>query len=434
MDAVHTQTAAKDIILDSGWWDNFIRETKNLTETKTFDNCLSKDDTAMMRGYFMEILADLATRRTNRYGYRVYIDGRVQTEAEMAKIYDSPPLQDESLEDWVKRTFEDKKFGMIINEGERFNRKLSRLMALKAAPLLQKIGYPQEGINFSLFIGNYGWTPLGIHQDSAGESVIHFHLGPGPKTMYTWGHKAFRELVDIATFNNRDVEPLLPNATKFEFGEGDLYFMPNGEYHIGYSDELSLSLTFWTYNHTKFRFSRRLHAMITDQFLKENTELVTPDRNHIDDTTGIAESFSCFEFTDGLEGRSYKELIEEMYKDLRYSISSNCGYRTSPFPFREEASVVGADWSVINETPYVIKYRQSADKEKLYVYVRGHKFSLNNLPCIYTMLNRINEGGEMSVKELLVLLDKDWPEDVGLHILGLLFQHHGIIKIDNTLQ
>jgi hypothetical protein len=430
MEAVEIQTKSINTVLDSAWWDTFIKETQNLTETNTFKNCLSREETALLRSYLMEIIADLAARRTNRHGYRVYIDGRVQTDAEMGKMYDTPPLQGESLEDWVKRAFGDNKFGMIINEGERFHRKLSRLMALKAAPLLEKIGFPQEGVNFSLFIGNYGWTPLGIHQDSAGESVIHFHLGPGNKTMYTWKEKEFRELVDFATFNNRDVEPWLPHAKKFEFGEGDLYFMPTGEYHIGYSDELSLSLTFWTYNHTKFRFARRLHSMITDQFLKESPDLVTPDKNHIDDTSGVVEYFSHFEFTDGMGGKSYKELIDDMYKDLRYSISSNCGYRTSPFPFREEDSVVNIDWVVSNETPFIIKCRESSDKEKLYVYVRGHKFSLNNLPCIVTMLSRINEGGKIGVRELLALLDKDWSEEVGLHILGLVYQHHGIVKVD----
>jgi hypothetical protein len=431
MDTLEIKTKTVDTILDSGWWDTFIRETQNLTETNTFKNCLSREETALMRNYLMEIIIDLGARRTNRYGYRVYIDGKVQTDSEMGKIYDNSPKEGESLEDWVKRAFGDNKFGMIINEGEKFHRKLSQLMAVKAAPLLEKIGFPQEGVNFSLFIGNYGWTPLGIHKDSAGESVIHFHLGPGPKTMYTWKNEDFTKLVDVATFNNKDVEPLLPHAKKFDFGEGDLYYMPNGEYHIGFSDELSLSLTFWTYNHTKFRFARRLHSMITDQFLKENTDLVTPDKNNIDDSSGMSDFYSCFEFTDGMDGKSYKELISELYKDMRYSISSNCGYRTSPFPLRDDDSVVNINWVVSGESPYIIRYRESNDKEKIYIYVRGHKFSLNNLPCIGNMLSRINQGGEISVRDLLNLLDKDWPEEVGLNILGLVYQHHGIIKIDN---
>jgi len=413
---------------DDDWWDNFLEKTKNLTKTTVFKDCLTKEETKEMRESLIDILRDLAERRTGQYGYRVYEDGVVLTSKEMNRIYDSPPLKDESLDDWVKRTFGDKKFGMIINEAERFNLNLSKKIALKTEPLLNKIGFPKEGVNFSLFIGNYGWTPLGIHQDSAGENVIHFHLGPGPKTMYTWGDEEFRELVDIRTYDNHDVQPLLKHAQEFEFGEGDLYFMPTGEFHIGHSDQLSLSCTFWQYNHTKFRFARRIHNMIMDQFIKDSTELVTPDMNELENMSGVKGVFSTFEFTDEMDDFSYKQLLTEMYRDLRYSINSNAGYRTSPFPKPDEDSDIDLNGTYIIETPFKIQYRESNDKIKLYAYVRGHKFSLNNFECIASMLDEINKGEEVNVKNLLGLLNEEWPEEVGLKILSLIYQNHGIVK------
>ncbi len=425
-----TETTEQSYIFDDKWWDLFIEKTKNLTKTSVFKNCLTKKETEEMRVFLIEILRDLSELRTGQYGYRVYEDGVILDDVEMNRIYDSPPLENESLDEWVKRTFGNKKFGMIINEGERFNLELSKKMALRAEPLFNKIGFPKEGVNFSIFIGNYGWTPLGIHQDSAGESVIHFHLGPGRKTMYTWKDDQFRKLVDVRSYDNHNVEPLLKYANEFQFGEGDLYFMPTGEFHIGYSDELSLSVTFWQYNHTQFRFARRIHNMIIDQFIKESEKLVTPDVNNLEDISGMQDVLSTFEFTDEMDSLSYTELLTEMYKDLRYSINSNAGYRTSPFPKTEENSIINLKDTLVIETPFKIKYRESNDKTKLYIYVRGYKFSFNNHKCIGEMIDKINEGQELCVKELVSSLNKDWPIEVGLQILSLMYQNHGVTIVN----
>ncbi len=418
----------KNNIFNDEWWDTFIKETKNLTQTTVFKNCLTKQDTKEMRNFLVEILRDLSELRTNQYGYRVYEDGVILDDTEMNRIYDSPPLKNEPLEEWVKRTFGNKKFGMIINEGERFNMELSRKMALRTKPLFNKIGFPKEGVNFSIFIGNYGWTPLGIHQDSAGESVIHFHLGPGPKTMYTWNDEEFRELVNVRTYDNHNIQPLLKYANEFKFEEGDLYFMPTGEFHIGHSDKLSLSVTLWQYNHTKFRFARRIHNMIIDQFIKNSEELVTPDTNELNDISGMTDVLSTFEFTDEMNNFSYEELLTDMYRDLRYSIHSNAGYRTSPFPKLDKDSVINMEDMLILNTPFKILYRESNDKKKLYIYTRGNKLSLNNFKCMCDVIDKINTGVVLKASSLLELLDSSWSDDIGLNFLGIIYQNHGIIK------
>lgn len=410
---------------DNDWWDNYLSQTNNLTQTRVFRNSLTAEETALMRKYVVEIIDQLAQYRTDRHGYRVFVEGKKIDSEGMEKIYDSPPCKYKSLTNWIKNTFKDQKFGIIINEGERFNLALSKMIAVKTAPLLKKIGFPQEGINFSLFIGNYGWTPLGIHQDSPGESVLHFHLGPGAKTMYTWKKEVFDKLVDTKNFNRHDIKPLLPHADTFEFKEGDLFYMPTGAWHIGYSGELSLAVTFWTYNHTKYRFAQRLHRTICDQFLKKNDELVIPDKNNLQDSSASENILSCFEFEDDLNTLSYTKLFQEMYTDLRYSIASNAGYRTSPFP-KEEGFNLSEGEVVQLEEPFTIRCRKSLNGEKIYLYVRGHKFSLNYFDGIKKMMDEINKGAKMEVNKLLSILDESWSAEVGISILELLYKHHGI--------
>ncbi|QZK98521.1 hypothetical protein [Flavobacterium psychrophilum] len=408
------------------WWDEFLNKTNNLTKTSIFSECMDSEETKSLRMNVLQIIQTLAKLRTNKYGYRVYVDGKIQDNNEMNKIYDSPPLDNEIIEDWVKRVFGEKKFGMIINLGEKFNLDLSKKIALKTEPYLEKIGFPREGINFSIFVGNYDKTPLGIHKDPPGQDVMHFHLGPGDKTMYTWGRNEFEDLIDNKKFDKLDVESLLPYSTEFSFKEGDMYYMPEGEYHIGKQDGLSIALTFWRYNHTKDKLAKKLQNVVFSQFLQKNDDLLATDKNDLNDISGLDETLKIFEIPTEMENMNLKDLMKEAYKDLRYSIHSNAGYRTSPFPIEEDI-LFNLEDVIQLEKPFKILFKESLNKQKLHVYVRGIKIELNNFECIISFLNEINTGNLIKIKDLLNVLDESWDKEIGLYMLSLIYKNHGIV-------
>lgn len=412
---------------NSEWWDGFLNTTENMTKTAVLKDCLTKEDTSVMRKLVLEVLAEIARLRTNEFGYRVFVDDKQLEYNELLKVFDSPPLQEDTIESWSKRVFEDHKFGMIINAGEKFNLELSKFIALKVQPLLEKVGLPREGINFTLFVGNYDNTPLGIHQDAPGENVIHFHLGPEGKTMYTWDKDEYEKLVGEMKFNNKEVDKYIPYATEFAFEEGDLYFMPQGEYHVGKNKGLSMAITFWFYNHSKERFANKLNMTVLNQFMQKSRDLLSPDKNHLDDTSGVESTLDLLEIPDSISNLSLKDLMREAYKDLRYSIHSNAGYRTSPIPLEEDV-YFEMDEYIELEKPYKILYKESLDKEKLQVYIRGIKIEFNNFDCIKDLLDEINKGEPVQVKDLLNLLDEDWDEEIGLYILEELYKNHGVTK------
>ena len=343
----------------------------------------------------------------------------------MNLIYDAPPYDHEEVENWVERVFGEKKFGMILNLGEKFNLDLSKNIAIKTQPYLEKVGFPREGINFSIFIGNYDKTPLGIHKDPPGQDVMHFHLGPGDKTMYTWGRKEFENLIANQKFDKQDVAGLLPYSTEFSFKEGDMYFMPEGEYHIGKQNGLSMALTFWRYNHTKDKLAKKLQNVIFGQFLKKNDDLLVSDKNELSDVNGLEETLDIFDIPIEMENLNFKDLMREAYKDLRYSIHSNAGYRTSPFPFEQDI-LFEMDDVIVLEKPYKILHKLSLNGEKIHVYVRGVKLELNHFDCIISLLDRINIGKEEKIRDLLNILDQSWSEEIGLYILNLIYKNHGI--------
>lgn len=407
------------------WWDDFLTRTDNLAKTSIFKDCIAKEETHLLRTYILQIIQTLAKLRTNRYGYRVYVDGKLLDNTGMTLVYDAPPYDNEELEDWVKRVFGEKKFGIILNLGEKFNLELSKNIALKTQPYLEKVGFPREGINFSIFIGNYDKTPLGIHKDPPGQDVMHFHLGPGDKTMYTWGRKQYENLITEQKFDKQDLAGLLPYSTEFSFEEGDMYFMPEGEYHIGKQDGLSMALTLWRYNHTKDKLVQKLQHVILSQFLKNNDDLLVADKNELNDISGVEETLDIFDIPTEMENLNFKDLMREAYKDLRYSIHSNAGYRTSPFPIEEDV-LVNLDDVIVLEKPYKILHKVSLNQAKLHVYVRGIKLELNNFDCIISLINEINKGYPAKVEYLLTILDRNWDQEIGFYILNLLYKNHGI--------
>ncbi|MCW3465680.1 hypothetical protein [Chitinophaga nivalis] len=409
------------------WWDHFLEATANQTRTTVLKDCISREETALFREYILQIIRELAALRTNRFGYRVFIEGKQLDFHDMKKVYDTPPLEGETLEDWVTRLYGEKKFGMIINLGEKFNLSLSQSIALKVAPLFEKIGFPRDGVNFTLFVGNYDKTPLGIHQDPTGQNVIHFHLGPGGKTMYTWGPKEFPALLRDNKWKREDLDLLIPYSEEFSFEEGDMYFMPEGEYHIGKQTGLSLAITFWQYNHTKEKLIKKLEDAIHTQFVQKSEVVLTPDRNDLDDTSGLDDSLSILTIPDELAKLNYIDLLREAYRDVRYSIHSNGGYRTSAFGKKEKIAFEPEDVIEL-EQPFKILYKESLDKEKLHVYVRGVKLELNNFENIKQLVDVLNEGEPKTVSELLTILPEDWDAQIGLYILGLIHERHGIRK------
>lgn len=255
----------------------------------------------------MDIVSQLSQMRTSEFGYRVFLDGLQLGYKEMQAIYDKSPSPNETFEEWAKESFGDKKFGMIINRGEKFSPQLAEMVSEKITPILEKIGIPRLGITFTIFIGNYGWTPIGIHTDGTGENVLHFHLGPGRKTMYVWSKEEYEnKTTPIERINNTEIEKHIDYATEYDFGEGDLYFMPEGEYHIGRSNDLSMGLTLWFNNHSKNQLSRRAIQVITDQYLQENNDALPPDINPVDNFSGFKDSLDLFNIPKEFENLTFK--------------------------------------------------------------------------------------------------------------------------------
>ncbi|MES2118788.1 MAG: hypothetical protein V4578_26710 [Pseudomonadota bacterium] len=424
---IRDKDAASNYVFSDSWWQRFQEQTGGLTRPSVFKDCLDEERIAFYQEAVLHIVRDLAALRTVQYGYRVYIDGRQLDSDEMEQIFDLPPAPGETFAAWVARAFGQRKFGMIINSGEKFHLGLMTDVAATLAPLFQDIGLPRDGINFTIFIGNYDQTPLGIHQDKRGENVMHFHLGPGSKTMHLWDKQQYLALSAQDGFDRKQIEALRVHATEYTFGSGDLFFMPEGEYHIGSQDGLSMGLTVWQYNHSDDLLAKHLHERLFKQVRVTQSQRIRDDRNPLDDSSALDELLAVYRVRDELKDMNYSELLRETYTEWRYCVHSNAGYRHPPFEL-EDAAALTPDDVVQSEYPYQIQVRTS-EAGKMQVYVRGRRIDFKHFPCVQAMIAAINQGRRHRVSELLAMLDADWDRRIGLYILDQLHQRRGLRRV-----
>ena len=187
------------------FWRDFLKTNNDFTETCVIKDAISSEMLNELNLGIMEVLSNRLSMKDINNGFRIYIEGKEQDDDYLKKICETPPLNSDNIKSYTDKIF-DKKFGFIINSGERHSDYISHNILKAVKPLIDLKGIPPLGIEITIFIGNYGWTPLGIHQDHRGENVIHFHLGPGGKKMYIWDEEKYKELTNLK-HNNTDNEP-----------------------------------------------------------------------------------------------------------------------------------------------------------------------------------------------------------------------------------
>ena len=406
----------------AAWWERFMAETGQLSAPQAFRACLDAGETARMRRCILDIIAELGSTIRNAYGYRLWIEGEQVTDldAHFAKA----PRPGEDIEDWTRRAFGDQHFGIILNRGEKFNMELSRAMAYVLKPMMERAGMPTEGIIFTIFIGNYDMTPLGIHKDLPGKSVIHFHLGPGSKTMYVWDDDKYETAPGEKRQNNKAVEPHLASATRHTFHEGDLYFMPENRFHLGTQSGLSIGIACWFNNRSNIHFAQRLVQLLRQNYLHDSGTMLRHDRRPVDDIGHLEQTLDQFDLSEVGEA-SVKDTLRHIYKDFRYALFSNAGFRSSPFPNLAPAGI-REDSRVRVTDPYRILARETDAQGEMTLYMRGTKVAIRELGGVRALVDALNAGRELAMAEVLALLGAPWTFATARYLLELMHKHRGI--------
>ncbi|MDE5436409.1 hypothetical protein KRE40_06975 [Elizabethkingia meningoseptica] len=411
------------------FWEDFIHANGNFTETCVIKNAITPKMLDDLNVGIMEVLKNRLTHRDIDEGFRVYIDGIEQKDEYLNELCTRPPKDTDDISSYTAGIF-NKKFGFIINSGERHSDQISKNILQAVSPLIALKGLPPLGIEITIFIGNYGWTPLGIHQDHRGENVIHFHLGPGDKQMYIWDEDVYQELAG-SKHNNTDIVPLLPHAKEFSFGTGDLYYMPWNKYHVGNTEELSVGITLWFNNPSKNKYLNRILKSFLTQFVKTDENIIGNKYNLLGSNNDSSKDIvEMLELDNEISKGSLVDFFDFLTDEFNHNLISNGGWQTPPLSQEQKTGykvdldyLVLSDKKIRSDSNFKILYKIKG--ELLVVYVRGSKFQMQYFSDILRIIDEINNQMEVDINLYLLTQEISIPKEAILYFLGLLYNKRG---------
>jgi hypothetical protein len=166
-----------------------------------------------------------------------------------ARVLSSPPAVGEDLNGWATRISKGGPFGVILNRAEQFSPELASWAAELMQPLVVARASGAVWFECVLFVGDYGYSPFGVHVDADDAGIIHLHLGPNGKDMILWTRDEYIR-ANGTDASNFDPGSIAHTGRVFRYGPGDLFYMPSGYYHVGRAENFSVTLAIVVHNAT----------------------------------------------------------------------------------------------------------------------------------------------------------------------------------------
>lgn len=370
-------------------WKGLVEDSQQLVKPTQIHQLLSKTDISEVHDLIKEIIHAFIDRGEHHIGIKTYINHILKNDV-APKMVENPPLENQTIEEWCKTIFKEEKFGMVLNTLEGYSNDFAEKAATLVSPLLKEAGLPLEGLSFLFFMGNYGFTPFGIHKESRGEEGVLFHLGPGKKTFYTWDTPEYNA-VEHYQESFKNIEEMLPSAKAYVLNPGDAMFIPHQVFHIANSSEFSLSFVMDYINPPTDRFENQLLQEAAREELYLKSEYQTPIQS---------------EFPYNFDKIGLLEKIDIAYKRRLLTLKSNAGI------LRKSKVVQGrhlpnGEFKIKAKSIFPL-YWDKQSEEQIIVFARGHRFIKPYHPKINDFFNRLNQGETLSVGDIYASLQPYW--------------------------
>ncbi len=370
-------------------WKTLVDQSNQLKKPTQISQIINTDDIAYIKGLILEIINLFLEKGDYHLGLKTYINQNLDHQV-IFKMIENPPQSNQSIEEWCIQIFGEEKFGMVLNTLEGYHNDFSEMAAKLVSPLLKEAGLPLEGLSFLFFMGNYGFTPFGIHKESRGEEGVLFHLGPGKKTFYTWDTPEYNA-VEHYTDAIRNIDEMLPHAQAYELEPGDAMFIPHQVFHIADSSEFSLSFVMDYINPPTDKFENKLlqAAAKEDLYLKDDyqTPILSELPSHIDKTTIL-------------------EKVDIAYRRQLLELKSNAGI-IRPSQFLKNNHLPNGIFKIKGKPIFPLLLDKHGE-DKVIVFARGHRILKPSHKNINSVLKDINNGKVLTTEDLFTKLLPEW--------------------------
>jgi hypothetical protein len=339
---------------------------------------------------------------------RIYIDGMLSPRHE-ERLLDARMRPNESFRSWLERALREPTFGVVVNGAERWTDSLSRKVISIFGPLIDHWGIPATSVELTLFIGNYGYTPFGVHVDDPYTHVFHFHLGPGAKRMTLLAPDVFLKLSGSRK-RCFDFDRLLVQGEPYDIEAGDVYLLPPHYYHVGFTDGFSIGVAVAIGRYP----ASALHARATRQAIAgEQFERLVGS---------VLGGASAGENPSQAADLSFAAWLEAIYEEF---IASELSRRSLKYAPARREPTIGIDRIVQADPDFPIEI--IARGERLVLYVRGHRLELARHADLVRLLDLLAVPQPIRVRELCTRFDATLEADAILRLLGELEACGGLL-------
>ncbi|WP_425656882.1 RNA methylase [Tenacibaculum ascidiaceicola] len=381
---------------NSETWKKLYQNSQELTKPTSIDNILSDDDVTFLKQELKNIINRFLDKGELHKGIKVYINHELQNgiAEEMAA---NRPEEHETIEQWCMKLFGDQKFGVVFNSLETFSNEFTERMCQIVAPLLQKAGMPLGGLSFLFFMGNYGFTPFGIHKEAKGEEGFLFHLGPNHKDFYTWDIEEYNQ-IEHNTKVFHEVDTMLPSSTKYPLKAKSAMFIPHHVYHIAKTDEFSLSVVMDYINPSRDYLEKTIAKQIASSELIKNPKVgyLPP----VDITTEELDWNSL------LNPKTWENKYKSTLTKYITKLKSNAGV-LNPSIVENNEGVTNQPFQIMGKTIFPLLLH-TENTEKTCIMARGNEVVVSNNSQLSTIIKKLNTGETISFDELQNHLTPTW--------------------------
>ncbi|MDP2540055.1 RNA methylase [Tenacibaculum discolor] len=381
---------------NSETWKKLYQNSQELTKPTSIDNILSDNDVTFLKQELKNIINRFLDKGELHKGIKVYINHALQNgiAEEMAA---NRSEEHETIEQWCMKLFGDQKFGVVFNSLETFSNEFTERMCHIVAPLLQNAGMPLGGLSFLFFMGNYGFTPFGIHKEAKGEEGFLFHLGPNHKDFYTWDIEEYNQ-IEHNTKVFHEVDTMLSSSTKYPLKAKSAMFIPHHVYHIAKTDEFSLSVVMDYINPSRDYLEKTIAKQIASSELIKNPKVgyLPP----VDITTEELDWNSL------LNPKTWENKYKSTLTKYITKLKSNAGV-LNPSIVENKEGLLNPPFQIMGKTIFPLLLH-TENTEKTCIMARGNEVVVSNNSQLSTIIKKLNTGETISFDELQNHLTSTW--------------------------
>lgn len=321
---------------------------------------------------------------------RVYVNDSTR-DLYVNLVLSNPPQESDGIEEWCDNLFANNKYCVILNHAETWNDVLVEKISRLLSPTLGNFGYNEFEHEIMLFIGNYNYTPFGIHIDGKGDTSFQFNVIGKTRNAYLWHPENYSKLTGKKRTPYYFPDRLVDTADfEIELPQNDLFILPASKYfHIYSNNGFNVSIAYFLKKTPK---SDILSSAIR---LKEK-EVLSNIETHFDlddfsknepiipavnkDITSLSDSLS----------------LKSKVKEVEYLRNSNNGF-ISDIIEKDDEIDFSVDSLLTILKPFKILYY--ADGKKMNVFCRGKKIVYSDEPWLKIVIDHINSS-KITLKNL----------------------------------